>query len=174
VEKRRYSAPWRLVGQTLDVRITETTVRIYHQHELKALHPRLTHDGQRHTIDEHLPPQHVAYKMRDPQWCLKQAEVIGPYCHLFIQRLFENRVLDRLRAAQGVVGLAKRYGAVRLEAACQRALHFDNIQYRAVRVILEKSLDQQTDPQQCFDEMSDAYTGAARFGRDTRKLFTKH
>lgn len=174
VDKCRYSAPWRLVGQALDVRITETTVRIYHQHELKALHPRLTQAGQRHTIDEHLPPQHVAYKMRDPQWCLKQAEATGPYCHRFIQRLFENRVLDRLRAAQGVVGLARRYGAVRLEAACQRALHFDNIQYRAVRVILEKSLDQQIDPQQCFDEMSEAYTGAARFGRDTRKLFTKH
>ena len=52
VEKCRYSAPWSLVGQTLDVRITETTVRIYLQHELKALHPRLTREGQRHTIDE--------------------------------------------------------------------------------------------------------------------------
>jgi len=174
VEKCRYSAPWRLVGQTLDVRLSETTVRVYHQHELKAIHPRLTHPGQRHTVDEHLPPQHVAYKMRDPQWCLKQAETIGPHCHRFITCLFNNRVLDRLRAAQGVVGLARRYGAVRLEAACQRALHFDNIQYRAVRVILEKSLDQQTDPQCGFDELSEAYTGAARFGRDTGKLFTKH
>jgi len=174
VDKCRYSAPWRLVGQTLDVRLSESTVRIYQQHELKAIHPRLTLAGQRHTIDEHLPPQHVAYKMRDPQWCLKQAEATGPHCHRFMQRLFENRVLDRLRAAQGVIGLARRYGAVRLEAACQRALHFDNIQYRAVRVILEKSLDQHADPQQCFNEMSDAYTGAGRFGRDTRKLFTKH
>jgi transposase len=174
VDKCRYSAPWRLVGQTLDVRLSETTVRVYRQHELKAIHPRLTLAGQRHTVDEHLPPQHVAYKMRDPQWCLKQAETTGPYCYRFMQRLLENRVLDRLRAAQGVVGLAKRYGAVRLEAACRRALHFDNIQYRAVRVILEKSLDQHADPQQCFDEMSDAYTGAGRFGRDTRKLFTKH
>lgn len=174
VDQCRYSAPWRLVGESLDVRLSETTVRIYYHHELKAIHPRLTRAGQRHTIDEHLPPHHVAYKMRDPQWCLKQAEATGPYCHRFIHRLFENRVLDRLRAAQGVVGLAKRYGAARLEAACQRALHFDNIQYRAVRVILEKSLDQQADPQQCFDQMSDAYTGRARFGRDTRKLFTKH
>jgi len=173
-DKCRYSAPWRLVGQTLDVRLSETTVRVYHQHELKAIHPRLTLPGQRHTVDDHLPPQHVAYKMRDPQWCLKQAEAIGPYCHRFITRLFANRVLDRLRAAQGVVGLARRYGTVRLEAACQRALHFDNIQYRAVRVILEKSLDQQADPQRGFDALSEAYTGAARFGRDTRKLFTKH
>jgi transposase len=174
VDKCRYSAPWRLVGQTLDVRLSETTVRVYQQHELKAIHPRLTLAGQRHTVDEHLPPQHLAYKMRDPQWCLKQAEAIGSHCHRFMQRLFENRVLDRLRAAQGVIGLARRYGAGRLEAACQRALHFDNIQYRAVRVILEKSLDQHADPQQCFNELSDAYTGAGRFGRDTRKLFTKH
>lgn len=174
VEKCRYSAPWRLVGQTLDVRLSETTVRVYQNHELKAIHPRLSRPGQRHSIDEHLPPEHVAYKMRDPQWCLKQAEAIGPYCHQFVQRLFDNRVLERLRAAQGVVGLAKRYGASRLEAACQRALYFEHIQYRAVRMILEKSLDQQADPQQCFDQLAEAYTGAGRFARDTRKLFTEH
>jgi transposase len=174
LEHCRYSAPWRLVGQTLDVRISETTVRVYHHHELKALHPRLRRPGQRHTLDEHLPPEHVAYKMRDPQWCLKQAEATGPHCHRFVQRLFEHRVLDRLRAAQGVVGLDKRYGATRLEAACRRALYFDNITYRAVRVILEKGLDQHADPQQCFDQLSDAYTGAGRFARDTRKLFNTH
>jgi transposase len=167
----RYSAPWRLVSQTLDVRISESTVRLYYQHELKAIHPRLTLPGQRHTLDEHLPPEHVAFKMRDPQWCLKQAEVIGPFCLTFIQRLFAHRVLDRLRAAQAVVGLAKRYGAARLEVACQRALHFDNITYRTVRVILEKSLDLQANPEQCFDALSATYTGGARFARDTRDLF---
>ena len=153
------------------MRISETTVRVYHQHELKAIHPRLTRPGQRHTVDEHLPPEHVAFKMRDPQWCLKQAEATGPFCLQFVQRLFGNRVLDRLRAAQGVVGLAKRYGAARLEVACQRALHFDNIQYRTVRVILEKSLDLQANPERCFDELSKTYTGAGRFARDTRDLF---
>ena len=49
-----------------------------------------------------------------------------------------------------------------------------NLVGETTRVILEKSLDQHADPQQCFNEMSDAYTGAGRFGRDTRKLFTKH
>lgn len=174
VDKCRYSAPWRLVGQTLDVRLSETTVRLYQQHELKAVHPRVTRAGDRQTVLEHLPPEHVAYTMRDPQWCLKQAEATGPNCHRFVERLFEHRVLERLRAAQGVVGLAKRYGKARLEAACRRALHFDNIQYRAVRVILEKALDQHADPQQSFHQLSDAYTGGARYGRDTKKLFTKH
>jgi hypothetical protein len=50
--------------------------------------------------------------------------------------------MDNLRAAQGVIRLAKRYGVQRLEAACERALRFDNARYRAVKTILEKGLDQ--------------------------------
>ena len=89
----------------------------------------------------------------------------------FTQALFADRVLDRLRAAQGVIRLGTRYGSARLEAACQRAVAFDNITYRAVRMILEKGLDQNTDPQACFDDLAEAYTGQARFGRDPGKLF---
>jgi transposase len=173
-EKSRYSAPWKRVGQTLDVRASETTVRLYHHHELVATHPRATQVGQRKTVEEHLPPEYVAYKMRDPQWCLKQSKAIGPHCHALIERLFAHRVLDRLRAAQGVVRLGQRYGHQRLEAACQRALYFENIQYRTVRVILEKGLDQSADPEHCFDALSDTYTGAGRFGRNTRDLFNSN
>jgi hypothetical protein len=174
VDKCRYSAPWRLVGQTLDVRLCETTVRLYLDHELKAIHPRRRGPGARHTIDEHMPPDAVAFKMRTPQWCLKQAEAAGPHCHRLVERLFAHRVLDKLRAAQGVINLIKRYGPERTDAACQRALHFDNVQYRSVRIILENSLDQVIDTEQAFDSLSDAYTGGGKFGRDTKKLFTSH
>ena len=174
VDKCRYSAPWRLVGQTLDVRLCETTVRLYLDHELKAIHPRRRGPGARHTIDEHMPPDAVAFKMRTPQWCLKQAEAAGPHCHRLVERLFAHRVLDKLRAAQGVINLIKRYGPERTDAACHRALHFDNVQYRSVRIILENSLDQVIDTEQAFDSLSDAYTGGGKFGRDTKKLFTSH
>ena len=143
----------------------------YQNHELVAIHPRATHVGQCRTLDDHLPPEHVAYKMRDPQWCLKQAEKVGEQCHELIQRLFEHRALDRLRAAQGIVRLGQRYGASRLEAACQRALFFNNLQYRAIRIILEKGLDQNQNPQSCFDTLSDTYTGQGHLLRDTRDLF---
>jgi len=43
VKKRRYSAPYTLVSKELDVRLSETTVRLYHQHTLFATHPRLAH-----------------------------------------------------------------------------------------------------------------------------------
>lgn len=40
--------------------------------------------------------------MADPQWCVKQSERIGASSHALIRRLFVDRVLDNLRAAQGV------------------------------------------------------------------------
>ncbi len=173
-EKCRYSAPWRLVGQELDVRISESTVRIYQAYDMVAVHPRGTKPGDRRSLDEHLPPEAVAFKMRTPQWCLKEAKAAGPHCREFIERLFAQRVLDNLRAAQGVISLVKRYGAQRTDAACQRALYFGNNQYRSVRIILENGLDQVNDTEQAFDTLSDTYTGSARFGRNTKDFFNPH
>ena len=39
-----------------------------------------------------------------------------------MQQLLGDRVVDRLRAAQGVIRLGDRYGAGHLDAACARAL----------------------------------------------------
>ena len=168
----RYSVPYQLVHQTLWLKASHTTVRIYKEHELQAIHPALKHPGQRSTLDEHLPPNASAYKMRDPQWCLKQAAAIGDNCLLFIERLFGHKVLDNLRAAQGVISFAKRYGASRLEAACERALSFDNVHYNAVKQILEKGLDQQANVEKSFDQLAETYTGKGRFNRDLKDLFT--
>lgn len=167
-----YSAPYRLVGRALWLKATDTTVKLYHAHELVAVHPRLRAPGDRHTVTEHLPPEAIAYRMRDPQWCLKQAQAIGVACHTLIERLFAHRVLDHLRAAQGVVGLAKRFGAPRLEAACARALAFNDVRYRSVKTILEKGLDQFESSAPAQGELlAPVYTGAARFLRNTKKMF---
>ncbi|WP_457572923.1 Mu transposase domain-containing protein [Desulfolithobacter sp.] len=42
LEKCFYSAPYRLVGKELWVKATETTVRIFHELEMVALHPANT------------------------------------------------------------------------------------------------------------------------------------
>ncbi len=172
-EQCRYSVPHTLVHQSLWLRASDTSVRIYQAHELKAIHSRLKHPGDRSTLDDHLPPNALAFKMRDPQWCLKQAREIGEHCESLITRLFNDRVLDNLRGAQGIVGFQKRYGNARLNAACLRALTFDNIGYRAIKQILEKGLDQQTLGEDSFDTLADSYTGGGRFCRDPASLL-KH
>ena len=174
VEKVRYSAPWRLVGKTLDVRVSETTVRIYHEHEQKAVHVRGAGPGARRTLDEHLPPDAVAYKQRDPVWCREKAARIGPHCVAVVEKLFANPVLEKLRAVQGIVGLAKRFGPERLEAACRRALFFDNVNYGPIKTILENELDRVVDPEGAFETLPEAYTGEGTFTRDTKTLFTSH
>ncbi len=169
-ENRYYSAPFRLVHRQLWLKATETCVKLFRNLELVAVHPRLKKPGARSTIDDHLPPEALAYKMQDPQWCLKQAAQIGPGCRALIEQLFSDRVLDNLRAAQGIVGFAKKYGNKRLEAACRRALFFDNPKYRAVKIILKKGLDQEPCEQSAFDRLGEAYTGKGRFSRNIKTL----
>lgn len=109
--------------------------------------------------------------MQDPQWCLKQAEEVGPYCHMVIERLFNNGVLDNLRSAQGIVRtLKKKYKANRLEAACKRALFYDTPRYKTVKSILEKQLDYLEEPPAIPQELSNVYTGGSTFSREANAL----
>ena len=165
-EKCQYSVPFKYVRSELWLSVSETTVQIFKDHHMVASHPRLFRPGQRHTVEDHLPPNARAYLSRDPQWCLAQAKAIGPYCLALIERLFEDQVLHNLRAAQGVVGLGKRFGEGRLEAACERAMRYDNPRLRTVKTILNNGLDLQPATADVFDApLNDTYTGGGRFIR---------
>lgn len=162
-EKTLYSVPFRLMSQQLWLRATDQMIQIYREQERVATHVR-TSSHRRSTLRDHLPPDALAWSMADPQHCLRESERIGPQCHTLIQRLFADRVLDHLRAAQGVIRLEKQHGAARLEAACERALAFDDPRYRTVKTILAKGLDQ-TSVNDSFDSLADTYTRGGRFSR---------
>lgn len=174
-QKCFYSAPYRFIGEELWVRGTASTVRLFKDHELVAVHPRLLCAGHHHTVADHQPPDAVAYFLRDPQWCLTQAQVLGPFTKAVVDALFAHRVLDNLKAAQGVIGLAKRFGAARLEAACRRALDHGDPKYRTVKTILERGLDQVPGPEpDSAAPLAEPYTGTGRFCRDTRQMLLFH
>jgi len=137
-----YSAPFRLVGQRLWVRGTATLVQLFHAHVLVASHLS-ARPGQRRTCVEHLPPDKVHFLLQTPAWCQQRATEIGPTCAAFIATLLGDRPLDRLRSAQGVLRLAPRYGAPRLEAACARATAVGEYRYQTVKTILVSGLDRQ-------------------------------
>ena len=169
--KCRYSAPYQLAKQELWLRASETTVRLYHENTLIAVHPRQFKLGSRHTLEEHMPPNVLAWCMKDPQWCLAQAKKVGQHCEQVIEKLLSDSVVDYLRAAQGVIGLQKKYGQARLDAACQRALAFQNPRYKIIKSILEKGLEYKPLPEQkAFDDLTETYTGNGRFCRDTSTL----
>ena len=160
-----YSAPFRLIHQTLWLEISPYALRIYWEHELVAVHPRKFKPGDRSTVDDHLPPDAQAYFMRDPQWCLAQSKTVGPACLAVVESLFGHRVLDHLRAAQGLLRLSDQFGRIRLEAACARALNFGTPSYRTVKHILKDGLDRQPDLLESA-ELEAPYRGLGRFSRD--------
>ena len=79
-----------------------------------------------------------------------------------MQTLLEDRVVERLRAAQGVIRLGERYGAELLEAACARALAYGCTDYKTVKGILKNG---SAGGNESFDfgVSGDAYQGRSRF-----------
>ncbi|GLI03943.1 hypothetical protein Pa4123_92240 [Phytohabitans aurantiacus] len=142
VGKTIYSVPWRFIGQRVDARETPTVVQIFHKGQLIATHGRKPSGKQ--TDFGHYPPEKIAFRMRTPTWCRTRADEIGPGCRKVIDGLLEINALFRLRAAQGVLGLANKYDADRLEAACGKAVAVGDPSYRTVKGILAAGAE--TDP----------------------------
>ena len=134
VEKVLYSVPWRHIGKTADVRITGSMVQFFIGGELVKSHPRKLRGKQTDFGD--YPPEKIAFHMRTPAWCRKQAAAIGPACEYLIGELLAESALYRLRSAQGVIGLADKHDPGRLEAACAKAAASGDPSYRTVRGIL--------------------------------------
>jgi transposase len=142
VGKTIYSVPWRFIGQRVDARETPTVVQIFHKGQLIATHGRKPSGKQ--TDFGHYPPEKIAFRMRTPTWCRTRADEIGPGCRKVIDGLLEINALFRLRAAQGVLGLATKHDAHRLEAACAKAIAVGDPSYRTVKGILAAGAE--TDP----------------------------
>jgi transposase len=141
-----YSAPYRYIGQALDVWIFAHVVQLFDGAELVTTHPRATSRGQWMTRTEHYPPHKAAYLERTPSYCLSLAQTIGPATFAVVDQLLADRPLDRLRSVQALLRLTDQVGKTRLEAACRRASHFGDVRYRRVKDILNAALDQQPLP----------------------------
>lgn len=120
VGRTLYSVPWKLIGRKVDVRSTATMVQVFHEGELVKTHAALE-QGKRTDRGDY-PPEKIVFQMKTPIWCRGQSSEVGDACREVIDQLLEVNALYRLRAAQGILGLRKKYGDQRLEAACTKAI----------------------------------------------------
>ncbi len=149
--------PWRHIGKTADVRVTATMVQFFIGGDLVKTHPRKEAGKQTDLSD--YPPEKIAFHMRTPAWCRRQAAGIGPACEQVIGELLADNALYRLRSAQGVIGLGGRCDPGRLEAACARALAAGDPSYRTIKGILAAGAEHEAPPAAAGDG------GAAAFLR---------
>ena len=146
-ENAYYSAPCRLVGQTLWVRGGLSTVYLLtDDHHCAATHPRAKAPGERLTNLDHFPPEKAALLPRTPDVLREEAKRIGENTLAVVTEIVSHPVIDRTPSAARLLALAKKHTPERLEKACGRALRFSEPRYSTVRDILAKGLENETPP----------------------------
>lgn len=135
-----YSVPYRFVGRAVELRIREQTIDVFLENALIATHPRRILRGRYSTLSEHMPKQHQVFQGWNPEKFLAWAESVGPETKRQINSILLSQDHPEMtyRRCLGVLGLAKRYAAVRLEAACTRANAFGIISYKSLASMLAK------------------------------------
>lgn len=144
IEKHYYSVPYRLLKETIDVRMTHTTIECFHKGRRVALHKRSYKPGHS-THHEHMPRAHQEYLEWTPERMHAWANKIGPNTGRLIKELIEMYKVPEqsYRSCLGILRMGKRYGEERLENAAIRALHIGAIRYKNIESILKSGLDQQ-------------------------------
>jgi transposase len=144
IERHHYSVPYRFARREVDVRVTARTVEIFLGGERIAVHMRASGNGRHTTVADHMPSSHRRYGELTPAKIREEAARIGPMLSRLIEKIIEDRPHPEqgYRSCVGIIGLARRFGPERLEAAALRALEIQARNYPSVKSILEKGLDQ--------------------------------
>lgn len=146
-ERAYYSAPHRLVGQTLWLRASLREIRLFsEQFELVASHSRAKASGERLTQPDHLPAHLAAALATTRESSQAQANAIGPATAQVVSELLASRPVDRLRTAVRVLRLAEQFSPARLEQACARGLAYGEAQFATLKRLLLAGLESEPLP----------------------------
>ena len=146
VNRAYYSVPYALVGQRVDVRMTQNVVEIFFRGKRVASHRRTNYKGEYMTEPSHRPKAHQKHAEWTPSRLIAWGNGIGPNTGILVERILATRKHPEqgYRSCLGLLSLSKQYSNVRLEGAVLRALSIGAISYRSVKSILQKGLEQTT------------------------------
>ncbi|MBF0245982.1 MAG: IS21 family transposase [Planctomycetes bacterium] len=156
IDKHYYSVPHALIKKPLEAHVSGELVRLYHQGETVAAHPRSYRAGSHTTNPVHMPPAHQKHHEWTPQRFERWAASIGPHTEQLVSGWLGQRkhAEQSYRVCLGLLNLAKSFTAQRLEAACHRATKTGINRLDGIRNILKKGLDQQPLPEPQLDLLS--------------------
>jgi hypothetical protein len=118
---------------------------------------------------EHRPPNHQAVVEQgawDDEYVLRLASTIGPSVQEVVNRILKSYIFyeQAYDSCKGIFRLGKKYGNIRLENACKRALPASKVNYRMVESILRNNLDKiSLDPVQSHIPDHDQIRGANHY-----------
>ncbi|NNJ33287.1 IS21 family transposase [Lacrimispora defluvii] len=147
-----YSVPYEYIKRKVDVRVTDTTIEIFYNHNRIASHKRLYgRKGQYDTILEHMPEDHQKYLEWNGDRFRKWADRIGSNTYKAVDAILTSKRVEQqtYKSCMGLLKLADKYSEERLEAACKKALNYTATpSYKSIKSILtagqDKSVEKET------------------------------
>jgi hypothetical protein len=138
VAKALYSVPGDLIGTRVEVRADRRLVRIFSRGRLVKVHPR-TEPGKRSTDPEDLPSEKTVYAMRDLDKLQRIAASHGDAVGIYAAALLDIPLpWTKMRQVYALLGLVKKWGPERVNAACQRALDAEAVNVGLIGRMLER------------------------------------
>jgi transposase len=143
IAKHYYSVPHSLARQEVEARITARAVEIFLRGKRVASHLRSTLPHRPTTVAEHMPSSHRRYRDWTHERIRHDAAKVGHDADTLIDVILRSRPHPEqgFRSAIGILGLVKRYGPERVDAACARALLLNSRSYKSVASILKNGTD---------------------------------
>ena len=140
VDGMQYSVPYEYIKKKVDVKVTETTIEIFYNHNRIASHRRLKgRQGQYSTITDHMPKDHQQYIEWNGDRFRRWAENIGINTYPAVDAILTSKCVEQqtYRSCMGLLKLAERYSAVLLEEACRKSLTYTaSPSYKSIKNIL--------------------------------------
>src|ERR1700730_3587397 len=139
IGKHYYSVPHQLIRQEIEARITAATVEIFHRVKRVASHRRSVRPHRPTTVADHMPSSHRRYRDWTHERIRREAAAVGDNTAILADVILRSRPHPEqgFRSCIGILGLVKRYGAARVDAACARALGLGTRSYNSVATILK-------------------------------------
>ena len=139
VQRAIYSVPHPLVGRHLRARADSTTVKFYLKGELVKLHPR-KRPGERSTDPADMPTGKEIYATRDLERLEAMAADHGPAIAAYAEAILDTPLpWTRMRQVYRLLGLVKKWGAARVDQACEKALEAEAIDVNLISRMLERA-----------------------------------
>ncbi len=166
IAKALYSVPGNLLGARVQVRADRKLVRIFHRSQLVKVHPR-QQPGHRSTDPDDLPSERTTYALRDiahlQRLAASHGEAIGDYAAAVLDTPLP---WTKMRQVYALLGLVKKWGPDKVDAACRRALDAEAINVALIGRMLDRATEN------VEQEPSPAPPATTRFARDPGEFTT--
>ncbi len=168
VAKALYSVPGNLIGARVEVRADSQLVRVFHRNALVKVHPR-TRAGGRITDAADLPAERSTYALRDIDHLRRLAAGHGAAIGAYADAVLDHPLpWTKMRQVYALLGLVKRWGPERVEAACARALEAEATNVGLIARMIERA----TEAAGPAPALAPAAERAARFAREPEHFRT--